>query len=282
MSDSRPALEQLLQLMERLRDPDTGCPWDQQQDFASILPHTLEEAHEVADAILREDWEHLREELGDLLFQVVFHAQLGKEQSLFDFDEICAGIVAKLLRRHPHVFPDGTLASARPAGQTLDPEVIAGNWQRIKQAEKAAQPQASEAAGVLDQVARHLPPLKRARALQKAAASVGFDWEQPLAVLDKLREEIDELQAELLAEHASERDRQARLQDELGDLLFVCVNLSRFLKLDPDATLMAANGKFERRFRYIERRLAAMARRPEDASLEEMETLWTEAKRHGL
>ncbi|MDP2226236.1 MAG: nucleoside triphosphate pyrophosphohydrolase [Moraxellaceae bacterium] len=274
MSES---LNQLLAIMARLRDPERGCPWDLEQDFSTIAPYTLEEAHEVADAIARGDMRNLREELGDLLLQVVFHSQMAAEQQLFDFEQVAAGIAEKMLRRHPHVFPDGTLdgsavvagTDAEPSGAIGAPEVVA-NWEAIKLAEKAARGERQD--GVLGGVAAGLPALMRAEKLQRKASKVGFDWNDPRAVIAKIREELDEVEAEL------DGGSKAAQEEELGDLLFCVVNLARHLSLDGEQALKKANAKFERRFGHIEKVLAARGVLFADASLEQMEALWIEAK----
>ncbi len=261
------AMQQLLLIMTRLRDPGTGCPWDLEQDFTTIAPYTLEEAHEVADAIARGDMDNLREELGDLLLQVVFHAQMAKEQQLFDFEQVAAGIVDKMIRRHPHVFPDGRLD-----GETIaiaSREVIA-NWEAIKQAEKAAR--GEQHTRLLDGITAGLPALIRAEKLQRKAGKVGFDWNDPRAVIAKLREEIDEIEAEL---GSGDRDAQ---EEELGDVLFCVVNLARHLDLDSEMALKRTNAKFQQRFAHIEDRLAGQGIPFAEASLEQMEALWLEAK----
>ena len=266
--EQRYALSDLLAVMARLRDPQHGCPWDVRQNFASIAPHTLEECYELVDAIERGDFPQLREELGDVLFQVIFYAQLGREQGLFDFDELVHNLVAKLLRRHPHVFPSGDL-HGRAQTDGVAVEQVNRNWERIKQQERSEKSQHS----VLDDVPLALPALSRAAKLQKRAARVGFDWQSWRDVIVKM----DEEQAELL--EAVESGDRARIEDELGDLLFSCVNLARFLDIDPETALRAGNRKFERRFAYIEQTLAAVGRHPQDAALAEMEALWIEAKR---
>ncbi len=265
-------ISDLLEVMTRLRDPERGCPWDLQQDFASIAPHTLEECYELVDAIERGDYPQIRDELGDVLFQVIFYAQLGREQGRFDFADIVHNIVEKLLRRHPHVFPGGALddeVRASPASERIAVEQVGVNWERIKQAERADKNQT----GILDDVPVALPALSRAMKLQKRAARVGFDWSDWRDVLGKLDEEKNELQ-EAIAE-----DNADHIAEEMGDLLFACVNLARFLKVDPESALRASNRKFEQRFGYIERALAAQGRGVEQASLAEMEALWVEAKR---
>ena len=264
---TRYALTDLLQIMARLRDPERGCPWDLQQDFASIAPHTLEECYELVDAIERGDFPQVREELGDVLFQVIFYAQLGRERDLFSFDDLLHGLAEKLVRRHPHVFPSGDLRE-RPGAVATAVEQVNQNWERIKHEERIAKQQT----GVLDDVPLALPALSRSAKLQKRAARVGFDWNDWRAVLVKL----DEEKAELV--EAVESGDQAAVADELGDLLLCCVNLARFLDVDPEGALRAANRKFENRFRFIERALAEEGRAPQQATLDEMEALWSAAK----
>lgn len=255
-------IDELLTIMARLRNKENGCPWDVEQTFASIASCTLEEAYEVVDAIENNDMEHLREELGDLLLQVVFHSQMAKEAGLFTFDDVANEIAEKLVRRHPHVFGDATITDA-------DATIAA--WEDIKAQERAAKPQKSES--LLDDVPRALPALTRALKLQKRAAKVGFDWDTPAPVFAKLQEEAAELQAEMDAGAPKER-----LADELGDILFVCANLARQLKVEPEEALRSTNRKFERRFRHIEQELRKQGRTPEEATLEEMDALWDDAK----
>lgn len=266
-------LNDLLHLMARLRDPQYGCPWDLGQDYASIVPHTLEEAYEVADAIERGDFAHLPGELGDLLFQVVYYSQLGREEGRFDFARVVDGITRKLIRRHPHVFPDGDLYGP-PDQPRLDEAAIKRRWEEIKAEERAEQAAVPEQLSLLDDVPLALPALSRAVKLQKRAAQVGFDWPAPLPVIDKLHEELGEV-----LEAVAEGD-QAHIAEELGDLLFVAVNLARHLKVEPEAALRAANAKFERRFRFIEQALRDSGRAMEDCPLDELDALWAEAKRH--
>jgi ATP diphosphatase len=254
-------ITRLIEIMAALRTLDTGCPWDLKQDFASIAPYTIEEAYEVADAIARGDLGDLREELGDLLLQVVYHARMAQEQGAFDFGDVVQAITEKMLRRHPHVFGDA---------QGLDHEAVGKLWQDIKAGEKAAKP--APHAGALAGVPVALPALTRALKLQNKAGDVGFDWNDPFAVLAKIREEADEIEAELKAE---EKDKAAR---EVGDLLFAVVNLARHLRADPEALLRETNAKFERRFASIERALAARGKSPKQASLAEMDALWNAAK----
>ena len=265
-------LADLLHLMARLRDPQHGCPWDLQQDYASIVPHTLEEAYEVADAIERRDFAHLPGELGDLLFQVVYYSQLAREEGRFDFATVVDAITRKLVRRHPHVFPDGDLYGS-PELPRLDEAAIKQRWEQIKAEERAEQAAAPEQLSLLDDVPHTLPALSRAAKLQKRAAGVGFDWPEALPVVDKLHEELNEV-----LEAMSENDPQA-IAEEIGDLLFVVVNLARHLKVDPENALRAANGKFERRFRFIEQALRDAGRSPESCDLEELDALWDAAKK---
>jgi ATP diphosphatase len=258
----------LIEIMAALRTPGSGCPWDLEQNFATIAPYTIEEAYEVADAVARGDMADLREELGDLLLQVAFHARMAEEANAFDFGDVVEAITAKLLRRHPHVF-----------GETrgLSPDAVKELWERIKAEEKAeradaAAPAAAAPAGALAGVPLALPALTRALKLQAKAGQVGFDWNDPLAVLAKIREEADEIEAEIAA------GRQDAAAGEVGDLLFAVVNLARHLKVDPEAALRQTNLKFERRFAAIEHALAARGKAPRDATLAEMDTLWDEAK----
>ena len=264
-------LEDLLHLMARLRDPQYGCPWDLKQNYASIVPHTSEEAYEVADTIERGDFEHLQGELGDLLFQVVYYSQLAREEGRFEFDGVVDSITRKLIRRHPHVFPTGELYAPVDT-PSLDEAQVKSRWEEIKAEERAEKSQ-PEQLSLLDDVPAALPALSRAAKLQKRAATVGFDWPAALPVLDKVREELDEvLQA------MADGDADA-LEDEIGDLLFAAVNLARHLKHDPEHALRRANRKFERRFRFIEQALRDSGRPIEDCNLDELDALWGEAKR---
>ena len=246
------SIEDLKHLMARLRDPDTGCPWDTKQTFASIVPHTIEEAYEVADAIEQEDFPHLKDELGDLLFQVIFYARMGEEAGHFEFDGIVDHLVRKLVRRHPHVFPGGTLESRIDPDNRPDEAWIKESWERIKAEERAEKPVANTPASRLDGIARTLPAMARAEKLQRRAARHGFDWPDIGPVFDKLHEEIDELKEAWQMAEAGTGDLDA-VEDELGDLLFVCVNLARFLKVNPEQALKRTNHKFDARFRAIER-----------------------------
>ncbi len=281
LADGR-RLETLVAVMAALRSPGTGCPWDLEQNFATIAPYTIEEAYEVADAIARNDVLDLRDELGDLLLQVVFHSQLAQEQGAFALPDVIAGINAKMIRRHPHVFGD---EQARSAGAAK------GWWEKIKAEEKASKAVerarlaantndvAHAGASVLDDVPAAMPALTRAIKLQDKAARVGFDWPSVAPVLAKVREEIDELAAEIDAPDTDRSVKRARINEEFGDLMFVVANLARHLEIDPEASLRAANDKFHRRFRDVERLLAARGKHPAQSDLAEMDALWHEVKR---
>ncbi|SIS88690.1 nucleoside triphosphate pyrophosphohydrolase [Paracoccus saliphilus] len=263
MADSMDAgteIARLIDIMDKLRDPETGCPWDIEQDFTSIAPYTIEEAHEVADAIDRKAWDELPGELGDLLLQVVFHAQMAREKGMFDFADCAAAISDKLIFRHPHVFGDES--------RDKSAEQQVKDWEAIKAAERAGKAER----GTLDGVALGLPALTRAIKLQNRAARVGFDWPGAEDVLDKISEETAEL--------VEARDELGpdELEEEFGDLMFVMANLARHLKIDPEEALRRANTKFTRRFQSIEAALAAESRRPEDSDLAEMDQLWNQAK----
>ena len=254
------SLEKLLEIMAKLRDPATGCPWDQQQDFSTIAPYTVEEAYEVADAIARKDIEGLRDELGDLLFQVAFHARMAEEQGAFGFEDVAAAICDKMIRRHPHVF--GT-AEERARG----PEQ--GSWHNIKSAERSGKDADSSA---LDGVAQALPALRRAEKLGKRAAAVGFDWPDAVGPRDKIDEELGELAA---AREAGDAEHTA---EELGDLLFAVVNLARHLKIDPEQALVAANRKFEQRFRALEQEITSSGQAVRDLDIDTLEAHWQATK----
>ncbi|WP_343079318.1 nucleoside triphosphate pyrophosphohydrolase [Ostreiculturibacter nitratireducens] len=258
--DPEGGLPRLLEIMARLRDPETGCPWDIEQDFATIAPYTIEEAYEVADAIERGAWGELEGELGDLLLQVVYHARMGEEAGVFDFASVTKAISDKMVDRHPHVFGEES-RDKTAEDQTRD-------WEKMKAAEREARAEA----GVLDGVAAGLPALTRAVKLQKRAARVGFDWPTTHEVIAKIVEEAQEL------EDARATLTEAEVFEEFGDLLFVIANLARHLKVDPEAALRAANAKFTRRFRSIEAALRERGKRPEDSDLAEMDALWNEAK----
>jgi nucleoside triphosphate diphosphatase len=258
--DPKGGMPRLLMIMERLRDPDTGCPWDIEQDFASIAPYTIEEAYEVADVIERQDWDELEGELGDLLLQVVYFAQMGREVGHFDFASIADAISDKMVARHPHVFGDEN------RDKSAEQQVV--DWEKIKAAERAGKSQG----GALEGVALGLPALLRATKLQKRAARVGFDWPETEQVLDKIIEESRELI------EAKDTLTQADVEEEFGDLMFVMANLGRHLGLDPEAALRAANAKFTKRFEGVEERLAAVGKTPNDSNLAEMDALWDAVK----
>ena len=265
-------IDRLIEIMARLRSPDGGCPWDLEQTFATIAPYTIEEAYEVADAIERDALDELPDELGDLLLQVVFHAQMAREAALFEFADVANRIGDKMVRRHPHVF--GAVEASTPAA-------VKTNWEDIKAAEKAES--GRKPVSVLDDVPTALPALVRAEKLQKRAARVGFDWPDTVDVLDKIEEEIRELRQEMAASESAGSanagpDHVAGIGEEIGDLLFALVNLARRLDVDAETALRAANAKFTRRFRFIEQSLANGDRSPKDATLEEMDALWDEAK----
>lgn len=272
-------IQRLLDIMARLRDPQRGCPWDLQQSFKTIAPYTVEEAYEVADAIERQDLSSLRDELGDLLFQVVFHAQMAKEQGAFDFDAVANAICDKMERRHPHVFGNASIADA-------DAQTVA--WEEQKHRERAQKRTTGEPASVLDDVPIALPSLTRANKLGKRAARVGFEWSDVHGAIEKLDEEIAEFKAEvrsnacLQTDTTTEGQRQhERLAAELGDVLFCVVNVCRYLKIDPEMALKRTNASFERRFRYVERGLARQGKTPQEATLAEMDRLWDEGKARG-
>lgn len=256
-------IERLVEIMTTLRDPEHGCPWDRKQTFASIVPHTLEEAYEVADAIEQQNWDDVREELGDLLFQVIFYSQLGKEQGLFDFDDVVRGINDKLTRRHPHVFDDKSFANEA---------VINANWEAEKAKERAEK---GEDSSVLANIPRALPALTRADKIQKRCAKHGFDWDTLGPVLDKVREEIDEVMEEVI----QVSPQQERIEEEMGDLLFAVANFSRHLDVKPERALQLANQKFERRFREVEKTVLEQGKRLDDCSLAQLDKVWDDVKR---
>jgi MazG family protein len=270
MADDGPrkhGLADLLNVMARLRDPDTGCPWDVKQSFATIAPYTIEEAYEVADAIARDDIDGLKDELGDLLLQVVYHAQMASEAERFAFADVVDAITRKMIRRHPHVFED---ASRRDEFMRTD------LWDRIKAEEKAERGEDPAEKSVLADVPVGLPGLTRAVKLQKRMAKIGFDWPDLAPVLAKVDEELDELKPAIAEKNAI--DAREHVAEELGDLLFVLANVARHLDVDPEAALRTANAKVVRRFEAIEAALAAQGRNPNDATLEEMDALWDAAK----
>tara|TARA_R110002012_G_scaffold218414_2_gene389719 strand:- start:880 stop:1710 length:831 start_codon:yes stop_codon:yes gene_type:complete len=262
------AINDLLEVMSKLRNRETGCPWDIEQTFATIAPYTIEEAYEVADAIAANDMLELREELGDLLLQVVFHSQMAAEEQLFTFDDVARSITDKMIARHPHVFGN---VDAKTPGH------VSQNWEKLKAAERLrkANVKGREQTSALDGIASALPALMRAEKLTKRASRVGFDWPEIEQVFDKLNEEIGELRAELTA--TPDHDR---LEDELGDMLFVMANLARKINVDPEVALRRANLKFTRRFQFIEKELARNGKSAAQSNLEEMDALWNAAKRH--
>ncbi len=257
------SIDELLEIMAALRDPVKGCPWDREQDFSSIAPYTIEEAYEVADAIEHNDMQALRCELGDLLFQVVYHAQLASEKGSFEFKDVVESITAKLLKRHPHVFGNEKIESAKAQSQA---------WERHKLQEREAAAQDS-IVSLLAGISINLPALSRAQKLQTRAAHAGFDWTNIRDVMAKIEEELQELSNELV-----EHPDRSRLKEEAGDLLFSCVNLVRHLEVNAESALRSANKKFEQRFRFIEEKLQAQGRSLEDATLEEMDRLWEQSK----
>ena len=259
-------IQRLIEIMAALRTPETGCPWDLKQDFATIAPYTVEEAHEVAEAIARNDLDDLKDELGDLLLQVVFHARMAQEQDAFEFGDVVQAITEKLIRRHPHVFGDT---------RHLTPDEVKGLWDKIKAEEKAERRLRrgmDEEAGALAGIPSGLPALTRALKLQQQASKVGFDWNDPRAVLDKIKEETVEI------ERALDADDHAAVAGEIGDLMFALVNLARHLEVDSETSLRGTNAKFERRFAAIEAALARLGKTPSEATLAEMDALWDQAK----
>ena len=263
MENPKPSrdIETLLEIMRTLRDPRRGCPWDREQDFSTIAPYTIEEAYEVAGAIEDGNWAHLKDELGDLLFQVVFHARMAEERGVFDFASVVEAITSKMIARHPHVFGGGAMPEDAAAQTTA--------WEQRKRLERA-----KKAMGILDDVPMALPALTRAEKLQKRAGSVGFDWDSAPKVVEKIAEEAGEIVEAQRADAPPEK-----LEEEVGDLLFAVANLARHLKVDPEKALRSANAKFVRRFRSIEAGLAACGKSPAEATLDEMEALWVAAKR---
>ncbi|WP_416307749.1 nucleoside triphosphate pyrophosphohydrolase [Neptunicella sp. SCSIO 80796] len=259
-----PNLQKLLEVMQRLRDPEDGCPWDRKQSFQSIVPFTIEEAYEVADAIEHGSMEDIKDELGDLLFQVVFYAQLGQEQNEFDFEAVAGAIVDKLIRRHPHVFADAEIDCEAQLNR---------HWDKIKQQERLSQGKASDNS-VLANIPAGMAPLMRANKIQKRCAKVGFDWPELAPVVDKIHEEIDEVMQEV---NQPKMDQQA-VEEEMGDLLFAVVNLSRHLKVEPETALRKANHKFEQRFRAVEQHFIQRDLAIEQATLDEMEDVWQRVK----
>jgi len=277
MDSNKEKIAELLEIMALLRDKDYGCAWDLKQSFKSIAPHTLEECYEVIECIEQEDFRHLPEELGDLLFQVIFYAQMGSEEGKFTFDDICDSIIKKLLTRHPHVFPDATIDSFGKQNR-LSPEQVEANWEKIKQREREQAldteqgPESGALPSLLDDVPLALPALVRARKLQSRAAIDGFDWQEAGSVIKKIYEEMAELEEAIL------KDDTAHIEEEFGDLLFSVVNLSRHLRINPETSLRSANYKFSQRFKLIERMLHEQGVEMKNLTLDELEQNWQLAK----
>lgn len=269
-SENLYTIPDLKELMQRLRDAKYGCPWDIAQTYSTIAPSTIEEAYEVVDAIERSNFSHLKEELGDLLFQVIFYSQLAMEEGRFTFDDIVSDLVAKLIQRHPHVFPDNSFNNyGQQELSSEEKQIISSRWEELKKQERVAKGQT----GILDDIPVNLPALTRAHKLQKRASSVGFDWPDLQGVLQKIEEELEEVKQAIQAQD------QQEVKNELGDLLFAVVNACRHSKTEPESALRKTNIKFEQRFRYIEEQLKQRGIEPEDAQLELMDQLWEEAKR---
>lgn len=271
------AIDDLLELMTRLRHPEMGCKWDKKQNWRTLTSHTLEEVYEVVDAVESDDAGQVMDELGDLLFQIVFYAQIAREEGKFEFDDVARSITDKLLRRHPHVFPDATLESfGNSARNDISAEQVAVNWELIKNQERERKAKAGVKPSLMDDVPASLPALNRALKLQKRAASVGFDWQSALPVFAKLQEEIQELEVEIAA------GRQEQIAAELGDVLFTCVNLARHLQVEPEAALRSSNQKFERRFRAVEQKAAESDFKLASLTESELNIMWDEIKRTEL
>lgn len=264
-------LDTLLMIMQNLRDPETGCPWDKKQTFASVIPHTIEEVYELADAIEMQDFSDLKGELGDLLFQVVFYAQMAKEQGLFEFSDILETLNEKLIRRHPHVFADKNFANE---------QAVHSNWETEKQKERLQKADSMDLqSSVLDNIPLALPALNRAYKIQKRCANVGFDWAELGPVVAKIHEEIEEVLVEIKRTDLSDEQKQARIEDELGDLLFANVNLVRHLNANPETVLRQANKKFEKRFRLVELQVSKQGKSMNQCSLSELDAIWDQVKK---
>lgn len=265
------AVNELLKIMQALRDPENGCPWDNKQTFQSITAHTIEEVYELVDAIEQQDFSELKGELGDLLFQVVFYAQMAREQNLFDFNDIIETLNEKLIRRHPHVFTEL---------QFSNEEAVHANWEVEKSKERALKASLeNKNSSVLDNIPQALPALNRAYKIQKRCANVGFDWDSLPPVINKIREELDEVLVELKRDDLMKEEQQARIADELGDLLFANVNLVRHLQCNPEQVLRQANNKFEKRFRSVELAVLRMGKEMQTCSLEELDLIWDQVKK---
>ena len=272
--EKKSAIERLQEIMGMLRDKEHGCPWDLGQTLASLIPHTIEEVYEVADAIEKNDIDSIVDELGDLLFQVIFYAQIGNEEKIFDFEDVSNAIVRKLLRRHPHVFPTGD-ATSFGRGKKISADEVVINWESIKleeKKEKLGESNSESSYSVLDNLPRALPALQNSVKLQKLAAKVGFDWPDPSDVLVKLKEEVVELQ------DAIRKNNKQEIESELGDVLFTAVNMARHMNVDPELALRGANGRFRKRFAWIENELGKNAECVSDKNFDELDQLWNEAK----
>jgi len=276
MNKSRYSINDLLYLMQRLRDPQKGCPWDVKQTFTSIIPSTLEEIYELVDALEQNDRDHIREELGDVLLHVVFYSQMADEEKSFAFADVVHGIVAKLVRRHPHVFPSGDLYEDDASKRNIDDTTLFAQWDRIKQEEKQKDATSEQNTGTLSGIPRAMPAMQRSYKIQKKLAAVGFDWKSADELLPIIDGELQELREGL------QRNDSANIEEEIGDVLFAVINLARHAKVDPETALRHVNDKVAARFAFIEARLREQGKSPADATLDEMEVLWREAKLFSL